>query len=115
MGTPPAEEIGGAPKLIIVGDEFSKELISRTEKELLQKCVNANRDCVWMMEFISGFHPNYVSSTICARAEKEKVCNVTMGARGLSGWGQLMLGSVSYGVLHKCRCPVTIVKKGDTV
>lgn len=35
---------------------------------------------------------------------------IIMGSRGLGGFGQLLLGSVSQRVLHHARCPVTIVR-----
>jgi len=43
-------------------------------------------------------------------AEDEKIDLVVMGHRGMSKLKEILLGSVSRGVVHKASCPVLIVK-----
>ena len=43
-------------------------------------------------------------------AETEKVDLIVIGSRGLGGFKEFLLGSVSSGVLHHASCPVLIVR-----
>ena len=47
---------------------------------------------------------------ICQEAEEAKASLIVMGYRGLGAVAGVVLGSVSYGVLHESPCPVTIVR-----
>ena len=47
---------------------------------------------------------------ICQEAEETKAELIVMGYRGLGAVAGVVLGSVSYGVLHESPCPVTIVR-----
>lgn len=50
------------------------------------------------------------AAKIVEEAEAENADIVVMGSRGLSGLKELMLGSVSRGVINKLACPVLVVK-----
>lgn len=47
---------------------------------------------------------------ICQEATEAKADLIIMGYRGLGAVAGVVLGSVSYGVLHDAPCPVTIVR-----
>lgn len=46
---------------------------------------------------------------ICSVANSLGATSIIMGSRGLGAIKRALLGSVSYGVLHESKCPVTIV------
>lgn len=47
---------------------------------------------------------------ICLEAKESNVKWILMGSRGLGPFMGGVMGSVSYGVLHKAPCPVMIIK-----
>ena len=51
-----------------------------------------------------------VADTIAEYAKERHCDNVVMGTRGLSGWSNLLLGSVATKVLKLSPAPVTLVK-----
>jgi nucleotide-binding universal stress UspA family protein len=60
----------------------------------------------WTREIGSG----EVVPTLVEIAERHGCAKILMGARGLGAVRGALLGSVSQGILHKARVPVTIVK-----
>jgi nucleotide-binding universal stress UspA family protein len=62
-----------------------------------------------------SFHSEIIEShsitkTIVSYSKSKKVDLLVMGAQGITGWGKLILGSVTDGVVHRVRCPVLIVR-----
>ncbi|MGP8071371.1 MAG: universal stress protein [Candidatus Bathyarchaeia archaeon] len=51
-----------------------------------------------------------VVETILEEATKNNIDLIVMGTRGLTGFKELLIGSVSSGVLHHAHCPVLIVR-----
>jgi len=51
-----------------------------------------------------------ITKTIVSYSKSKKVDLLVMGAQGITGWGKLILGSVTDGVVHRVRCPVLIVR-----
>jgi nucleotide-binding universal stress UspA family protein len=51
-----------------------------------------------------------VVETILEQATKSNVNLIVMGTRGLTGFKELLIGSVSSGVLHHAHCSVLIVR-----
>ena len=52
----------------------------------------------------------HVAETIAEYAKERQCDNVVIGTRGLSGWSNLLLGSVATKVLKLTAAPVTLVK-----
>lgn len=52
----------------------------------------------------------HVAETIAEFAKERRCDNVVIGTRGLSGWSNLLLGSVASKVLKLSATPVTLVK-----
>ena len=52
----------------------------------------------------------HVAETIAEYAKERQCDNVVIGTRGLSGWSNLLLGSVAAKVLKLSAAPVTLVK-----
>ncbi|GIP27707.1 universal stress protein YxiE [Paenibacillus sp. J23TS9] len=50
------------------------------------------------------------SSAICKTAEEQHVDLIIMGSRGIGLMSELLIGSVSHGVVQHAHCPVMIVR-----
>lgn len=55
-----------------------------------------------------------VVETILEEATKSNIDLIVMGTRGLTGFKELLIGSVSSGVLHHAHCSVLIVIRSQT-
>jgi len=55
-------------------------------------------------------HSGNAGRAICAMAQTWETDLIVIGRRGLSGWNELILGSVSNYVLHHARCSVFTVQ-----
>lgn len=60
-------------------------------------------------EYVTHAHP---VEAICQYAEEEGIDQVLMGSHGRTGLAKVMLGSVSQGVLERCKKPVFIYRHG---
>ena len=54
------------------------------------------------------------ADTICELAEKEGAALIVMGTHGRRGILRLLMGSVAELVVRRGRCPVLVVKQGET-
>ena len=87
------------------------ERLAREQKEVIEQSIDpifADLNTPHRVIHEIG-HPVEVILRIAAR---EKVDLIVVGSRGLRGIKELLLGSVSSGVLHHASCPVLIVR-GD--
>ncbi len=51
-----------------------------------------------------------IASAIAQFAEAQKLDEIVMGTRGMTAFGQMLLGSVASRVVHFAKVPVTLVK-----
>jgi len=70
------------------------------------RCMQNNIKFVKSMSF--GNPGNYIVNY--AEDKKNKIEMIIMGSRGQGHAGEILLGSVSYNVVHKSKKPVMIVK-----
>ena len=52
----------------------------------------------------------HVVEEIIKASERGKIDSIIMGARGLSTMKEILLGSVSHGVVNHAKCPVLVLK-----
>ncbi|AUB78243.1 universal stress protein UspA [Spiribacter roseus] len=91
---------------------FSPEAFERLRDQSAEKAFAATREvlgetAVEIQEQIVSGHP---AEAIVAHAAAEDQPQVVIGSRGLSGFKEFLLGSVSQRVLHQADCPVTVVR-----
>ncbi len=60
-----------------------------------------------------GRRESTVWQEVIAAADEHEVAVVVVGSRGLSEARSVLLGSVSYGVVHHCQRPVLVLPPGD--
>ena len=84
-----------------------EELKEKGRKLLEDYKTQANRDGVQPETLLEvGDHAQVIIDT----ANKEGYDLIIMGSRGLSLFKDLLLGSVSFKVMHHARCPVMVVR-----
>ena len=89
-------------------DSCARELKEAIEEDILPLFKRQNVSCQVRQE--TG-HP---VESILRVAEEEKVDLIVMGSRGRGSVTELLLGSVSSGVLHHAACPVLIARRAQT-
>lgn len=87
--------------------ELIEELKERG-MQLLEQCKSqAIKNSVLVETFLElGDH----AQTIIDIANKNNYDLIIMGSRGMSAFKELLLGSVSFKVMHHARCPVMVVR-----
>ncbi len=91
---------------------FSPDSFARLRDQSAEKAFAATREVmgeteVEVQEQIIGGSP---AEAIVEHAAREEAPMIVIGRRGLSGFKELLLGSVSQRVLHHAACPVTVVR-----
>lgn len=84
------------------------EELKERGRKLLEDCkTQAIRDGVQVETLLEvGDHAQVIIDT----ANKGNYDLIIMGSRGLSPFKELLLGSVSFKVMHHARCPVMVVR-----
>lgn len=68
------------------------------------------RNCFFINEKISG-GPGVVSRNICDIVSNENIDSVYVGSRCLLFPYRILVGSISWNVISKCDCNITIIKE----
>jgi nucleotide-binding universal stress UspA family protein len=91
---------------------FSPDAFARLRDRSARQAFDAARQAI-------GQSQNSVEETILAGSPAEAIVEhagqttdpmIVIGSRGLSGFKEILLGSVSQRVLHRAGCPVTVVR-----
>ncbi|MBY5268077.1 universal stress protein [Spiribacter salinus] len=91
---------------------FSPDAFARLRDRSARQAFDAARHAI-------GQSQNSVEETILAGGPAEAIVEhagqttdpmIVIGSRGLSGFKEMLLGSVSQRVLHRAGCPVTVVR-----
>ncbi|MDR9414488.1 MAG: universal stress protein [Spiribacter sp.] len=91
---------------------FSPDAFARLRDRSARQAFDAARQAI-------GQSQNSVEETILAGSPAEAIVEhagqttdpmIVIGSRGLSGFKEMLLGSVSQRVLHRAGCPVTVVR-----
>lgn len=91
---------------------FSPDAFARLRDQSAEKAFAAAREAMGStsvsveQEVVSGD----AAEAILKHAQTASEPLIVIGSRGLSGFKELLLGSVSQRVLHHARCPVTVVR-----
>jgi len=91
---------------------FSPDAFARLRESSARKAFDAARQAM-------GHSQTAVEEAILAGSPAEAIVEhaaqttqpmIVIGSRGLSGFKEMLLGSVSQRVLHRAECPVTVVR-----
>ncbi len=91
---------------------FSPDAFAKLRDQTAQKAFAATRSAIGeasvnIEEQVLSGNP---AEAIVAHAKTENAPMIVIGSRGLSGFKEILLGSVSQRVLHHANCPVTVVR-----
>lgn len=89
-----------------------REDIARIHQEARQRLLQDAVDELQQAGVAHAAHlaEGEVASAIAQFAESQQVDEIVMGTRGMSAFGQMLLGSVASRVVHFVKMPVTLVK-----
>jgi len=115
-GEPQVFHVTGSGGMVAVvePDQHAAKNTVTLRNVFLERCNSLKRDCEWITKQLIGGSAT-VANEIVQTANNRKAGSIVMGARGLSAFGSMMLGSVSQGVLTNSALPVTIVKSAPTI
>ena len=91
---------------------FSPDAFAKLREQTAEKAFMATRSAIGErsvpieQKILSG-NP---AEAIVAHAKAADAPMIVIGSRGLSGFKEILLGSVSQRVLHHANCPVTVVR-----
>lgn len=80
----------------------------QTFREVVERTLPAVRRARVAFEFLEEV--GSPTETIVRVARLHGVDHIVIGSRGLDSSEAVQIGSVSYGVIHRAHCPVTVVK-----
>ena len=89
-----------------------REDIAKIHQEARQRILNEATDLLQKENVPHSAHmaEGEVAFTIARFAEAQKFDEIVMGTRGMTAFGQMLLGSVASRVVHFAKVPVTLVK-----
>ena len=90
-----------------ISQEELREYQEHEAQEAMDKVLDVAQD--QGVEIMTRFRIGSPDLEICKQAEEEQATMIIMGSRGLGAFKRNILGSVSYGVLHRSPVPVTVV------
>lgn len=90
---------------------FSPEAFDELRKETAARAFSAARDALGEnVEVSEVLLSGDAAESIVGYADGLPAATIVMGRRGLSRLREMMIGSVSQGVVHSARCPVVLVR-----
>lgn len=89
-----------------------REDIARIHQEACQRLLQDAKDELQRenVPHATHFAEGEVAGTIARFAESQQIDEIVMGTRGMTAFGQMLLGSVASRVVHFAKMPVTLVK-----
>lgn len=89
-----------------------REDIARIHQEACQRLLQDAKDELQRenVPHAAHFAEGEVAYTIARFAESQQIDEIVMGTRGMTAFGQMLLGSVASRVVHFAKMPVTLVK-----
>jgi len=89
-------------------NEFKERLTREAEEKLKRLAEELKADCVDVKVLVEYGNP---VKLILKTAEEESVSVIVIGSHGRSNFEEVLLGSVSEGVIRKAKIPVLVVKR----